>query len=97
MGSTIELVRFTVSDERVQEMLDARRRMIDEFRAERVGFVDSRLIALPDGQWLDVIEWRTSADLDTSRARGADLPGFAAFLATVDTVVADERGDLSGP
>jgi hypothetical protein len=95
MGSTVELVRFTVSDGRTQEMLDARARMVDEFRTGREGFVDSRLISLPDGQWLDVIEWRTAADLDISRARGADLPGFAAFLATVATIVADERGELA--
>lgn len=91
MTTTVELVRFRVRPDQVDAMLAARPAMEAEFRAHRAGFLGVRLVDLGDGQWLDVVEWRAAADLDASRAT-APTPGVAAFFATIDEVLADERG-----
>ena len=74
--STIELTRFRVRPENTSALLAARPRMLDEFRADRSGFIDARLVRLPDGQWLDIVSWRSPEDFAASRAKGANLPSI---------------------
>jgi hypothetical protein len=93
--STIELVRFRVRPERVEALLSARVQMLREFRADREGFLDARLVRLPDDQWLDIVTWRSPQDFAASRAKGGNLPGISAFLAAIDSLVSDEHGVLS--
>ncbi|MEV4109719.1 antibiotic biosynthesis monooxygenase [Nonomuraea sp. NPDC049695] len=91
---TVELARFRVAPDRVDEMLAARPGMVADFRADREGFLDARLVRLPGDEWLDVVEWRSPEDFAASRAKGANLPGIAAFFATLGELVSDELGTL---
>jgi quinol monooxygenase YgiN len=95
MAVTVELTRFKVAPDRVEALLAARPGMLADFRADREGFLGARLIALPDGEWLDIVEWRSSADFAASRAKGANLPGIAAFFAAIDELVGIEEGTLA--
>jgi quinol monooxygenase YgiN len=96
--STIELARFRVRPENTSALLAARPRMLNEFRADRSGFIDARLVRLPDGQWLDIVSWRSPEDFAASRAKGASLPGIRAFFAAIEEVVSAEEGTLAdGP
>lgn len=95
MEPTVELVRFTVAPERVEEMLTARTAMLADFRADRAGFLSGRLVQLPNNEWLDIVEWRLQADFDESRAKGPNLPGIAAFFGTIGGLVSDELGALA--
>ncbi|MFF5210469.1 antibiotic biosynthesis monooxygenase family protein [Streptosporangium sp. NPDC000396] len=92
--TTVELTRFTVADDKTQEMLAARPGMLADFRADREGFLGARLVRLPN-EWLDVVEWRSPEDFAASRAKGANLPGIAAFFATLGDLVSDELGTLA--
>lgn len=90
---TIELTRFKVHPDRVDDLLAARPAMLADFQADRAGFLNARLIRLPDDEWLDIVEWRTSEDFAASRAKGANLPGIAAFFAAIAELVSAEEGE----
>jgi quinol monooxygenase YgiN len=89
---TTELTRFRVSADRRDALLAARPQMLRDFAADRAGFLGAALVELPDGEWLDIVRWRSAADFATSRAKGANLPGIAAFFAAIDELVAAEEG-----
>ncbi|MET7394036.1 hypothetical protein ABZS66_11125 [Dactylosporangium sp. NPDC005572] len=90
--STVELTRFRVAPDREADLLRARPAMLADFRADRTGFVDARLVRLPDGQWLDIVTWNSHEDFAASRAKGANLPGIGAFFAAISEVVSAEEG-----
>ncbi|MEV8636149.1 antibiotic biosynthesis monooxygenase [Streptosporangium sp. NPDC051023] len=92
MTTTVELTRFRVAPDRTQAMLDARPTMLADFAADRAGFLGARLVRLPDDQWLDIVDWRSPEDFAASRAKGPNLPGIAAFFATIDELVSAEEG-----
>ncbi|WP_327400271.1 antibiotic biosynthesis monooxygenase [Streptomyces sp. NBC_01288] len=94
--STVELTRFRVEPGRVAELLDSRPAMLADFRADRAGFLGARLVRLPDDEWLDIVTWRSSEDFAASRAKGANLPGIAAFFAAIASLVSSEEGDEPG-
>ena len=93
--TTIELVRFRVRPEQVEELLAARPDLMKDFAADRSGFLGARLVRLPDDEWLDIVEWRSSEDFAASRVKGANLPGIKAFFATIDSLVSAEEGTLA--
>ncbi|WP_219510615.1 antibiotic biosynthesis monooxygenase [Nonomuraea ceibae] len=95
MSITVELTRFKVSSDREEEMLAARPAMLADFRADRDGFLGARLIRLPGGEWLDVVDWRSPEDHAASRTKGANLPGIAAFFATIAELVSAEEGTVA--
>ncbi|GAA2681361.1 MULTISPECIES: antibiotic biosynthesis monooxygenase [Nonomuraea] len=95
MSTTVELTRFTVAQDRTEAMLAARPGMLADFRADREGFLGARLVRLPGGEWLDVVEWRSADDFAASRRKGANLPGIAAFFATIAELVSAEEGVLA--
>ncbi|MGI5290681.1 antibiotic biosynthesis monooxygenase family protein [Nonomuraea polychroma] len=92
MATTVELTRFRVPPEKVQALLAARAGMLADFRADREGFLDARLVRLPDDEWLDIVEWRSAEDFAASRGKGANLPGIAAFFAAIGELVSVEEG-----
>lgn len=93
--TTIELTRFRVAPERTEELLAARPAMLAEFRADRTGFLDARLVSLPNDEWLDIVAFATPEDREASRVKGANLPGIAAFFAAIDSLVSAEDGTLA--
>ena len=95
MSTSVELTRFRVLPERIDAMLEARPGMLADFEADRTGFLGARLVQLPDDEWLDIVEWRTSEDFAASRAKGANLPGIARFFATIASLVTSEEGTLA--
>jgi quinol monooxygenase YgiN len=90
--TTVELTRFRVDPARAEDLLQARPAMLADFRADRAGFLDARLVRLPDDQWLDIVTWRTPEDFAASRAKGANLPGIGAFFAAIAELVSAEEG-----
>jgi len=93
--TTIELTRFRVRPDRESALLAARPGMLADFAADREGFLEARLVRLPGDEWLDVVTWRAPEHLAASRAKGANLPGIAAFFAAIDALVAAEEGTLA--
>ncbi|GAA2213038.1 hypothetical protein GCM10009850_085000 [Nonomuraea monospora] len=93
--TTVELTRFRVSPERAGELLAARPEMIADFQADRDGFLGAKLVRVSAEEWLDIVEWRSSADYAASRAKGANRPGIQAFFALIDELVSAEEGTLS--
>jgi hypothetical protein len=92
MAATVELTRFKVAPDKTLALLTARPAMVADFHADRTGFLDARLVRLPGGEWLDIVEWRSPEDYAVSRAKGANLSGIAAFFAAIDEVVSSEEG-----
>jgi Antibiotic biosynthesis monooxygenase len=92
--TTVELTRFRVSSEHATDLIAARGGMIADFQADREGFLGAKLIQLSDGEWLDIVEWRSPADFAASRAKGGNLPGIRAFFALIDELVSTEEGTL---
>ncbi|EGX59280.1 hypothetical protein SZN_13796 [Streptomyces zinciresistens K42] len=90
--TTIELTRFRVEPDRVADLLRARPAMLADFETDRAGFLGARLVRLPDDQWLDIVTWRSAEDFAASRAKGANLPGVAAFFAAIAELVSAEEG-----
>ena len=90
--TTIELTRFRVERHKVGDLLRARPAMLADFRVDRPGFVDAHLVQLPDDQWLDIVTWRSPDDFNSSRAKGANRPGIAAFFGAIAELVSAEEG-----
>ncbi|GAA3647057.1 antibiotic biosynthesis monooxygenase [Lentzea atacamensis] len=90
----MELTRFRVLPGKVDQLLAARPGMIADFEADREGFLGARLVRLPNDEWLDIVEWRSSADYAASSAKGANLPGIKAFFDAIDSLVSAEEGVL---
>jgi hypothetical protein len=59
MAITVELTRFKVASENTEAMLAARPGMLADFAADRAGFLGADLVRLPDGEWLDIVRWRS--------------------------------------
>jgi heme-degrading monooxygenase HmoA len=93
--TAIELTRFRVRPEQEEAFLAARPGMLDDFRADRAGFIDAMLVRLPENEWLDIVSWRSADDFAASRAKGANLPGIAAFFERIDRLVNAEEGVLA--
>lgn len=93
--ATVELTRFSVRPEQEEALLAARPAMLGDFRADRAGFVDAMLVRLPENEWLDIVCWRAAEDLAASRAKGANLPGIAAFFGAISQLVGSEQGSLA--
>lgn len=93
--ATVELTRFSVRPEHEEALLAARPVMLDDFRADRAGFIDAMLVRLPENQWLDIVSWRSADDFAASRAKGANLPGIAAFFGAISQLVSSEQGALA--
>lgn len=91
----VELTRFRVAPERTDDLLAARPAMLADFRADRKGFLDARLVTLPNGEWLDIVTFASPEDREASRVKGANLPGIAAFFAAIDSLVSTEDGILA--
>lgn len=90
----VELTRFRVAEEKVDELLAARPTMLEEFAADRAGFVDARLVRLPDNEWLDIVTWGSADDFAASRQKGGNLPGIKTFFDAIDSLVTAEQGEL---
>jgi heme-degrading monooxygenase HmoA len=94
MTTTVELTRFRVAPEQADLLLAARPRMVADFQADRAGFLGAKLVRVSDGEWLDIVEWRTPEDFAASRAKGANLPGIQAFFDLIDELVSIEEGTI---
>ncbi|MER7280624.1 hypothetical protein ABT369_39910 [Dactylosporangium sp. NPDC000244] len=92
MTAMVELTRLRVATEQTDAFLAARPGMLADFEADRAGFLGARLVRLPGGEWLDIVDWASAEDREASRAKGANLPGIAAFFATIAEVVSAEDG-----
>ncbi|TCO16525.1 hypothetical protein EV652_12018 [Kribbella steppae] len=93
--TTVELTRFRVRPEQVEELLAARPDMLKDFAADRAGFVSARLVQLPNYEFLDIVEWATPEAYAISREKGPNLPGIARFFAAIDYLVTAEEGTLT--
>lgn len=89
--TVLEITRLRVASDDAGALLDARAGMLAAFR-ERPGFLRAELVELADGEWLDLIEWRTSEDFAESRRRGADSEGVRLFFDSIESVVRMEEG-----
>jgi quinol monooxygenase YgiN len=96
MATTVELTRLRVAPDKVDQLLAARPGMIADFTADRAGFLNARLVRLPDNEWIDIVEWRSPEDFAQSRAKGANLPGIKAFFEAIESLVAAEEGVAQG-
>jgi quinol monooxygenase YgiN len=94
--ATVELTRFRVGPEQEEALLAARPGMLEDFRADRAGFIDAMLVRLPDNEWLDIVTWRSEEDFAASRAKGANRPGIAAFFAAISQLISSEQGSSTG-
>lgn len=94
--TTVELTRFRVLPEKTEELLAARDEMLTDFAADRAGFINARLVQLPDNEWLDIVEWASPEDFAASRDKGGNLPGIARFFAAIDSLVVAEEGVIAG-
>ena len=92
---TVELTRFRVDPAHEQDLLRARPHMLADFQADRSGFVEARLVRLPNNEWLDIVLWQSDEDFAASRAKGPNLPGIAAFFAAIGELISSEEGTLS--
>ena len=88
----IELTRFQVAADQRDALLASRPEMLRDFVADRAGFIDARLVELPDGEWLDIVRWRSPDDFDASRKKGANRPGIQAFFGAISRVISSEQG-----
>lgn len=66
--------------------------MLADFRSDPAGFLEARLVRLPEDEWLDIVTWRSPEDFAASRDKGVNLPGIVALFAAIVSLVSSEEG-----
>ncbi|GAB1688965.1 antibiotic biosynthesis monooxygenase [Krasilnikovia sp. M28-CT-15] len=92
MTAVVELTRFRVDPAKAEALRAARPAMLADFRADRTGFLEARLVQVTAEEWLDIVWWASSEDFAESRAKGANRPGIAEFFGLIDALVSSEQG-----
>src|SRR5688572_30726349 len=90
----IEVVRSSVPDERVDEMLARRPAAMARFQEEFPGLLSATLGRLEDGSWIDVIVWRSREEAEEASRRYAEIPELASFMALVGEVHSFDLGTV---
>jgi hypothetical protein len=97
MSQHIELARFTVKPEVVEEFLARRPAMLDTMRRRYPGFASAHLARLDGDTWVDVLFWDDIEQCHLAMAEVADIPDIAEWLALIDEVVSMEEAPLVEP
>ncbi len=60
----VELIRFRVKPEKVQDFL-SERKQVDDFVQSLEGFLSTEIFQMPEQQWLMQITWESQAKLES--------------------------------
>jgi hypothetical protein len=71
----LEIVQFAVTPGDEHALVAERDAMLAAVRSAHPGLLHARLVDLGDGNWMDLVTWRT---LDEAQAAAADFPNIAA-------------------
>lgn len=92
MADIYEIVRSRVAEEREEEMLALRPRMIAALRRRFPEFLDAHLVKLDDGAWLDIVRWRSREAAERASAEFEQIPEAQAMAALVEEVISFDHG-----
>jgi|ETNmetMinimDraft_3_1059899.scaffolds.fasta_scaffold00926_9 hypothetical protein len=67
-----------------QDLLNASNAFQQDFLAAQPGFLRRELVKAPDGNYLDIVHWRSEADAQAIMAKIADSPACALFFSVMD-------------
>ncbi len=93
----IRIHHYSVDQSHTDEWLSRRTAVINAIRADHPGLVETRLIRLEDGTYLDAWRWASAAQMQAANAAAATIPEVAAAMALTrhrtaeDGQVIDER------
>ena len=90
--TTVELTRFRVEPERRGELLAARARMVNDFVADRAGFLDARLVELEDDELARRGSLAQPRGLRGVASQGGESAGHRRVLRRISELVRSEEG-----
>jgi hypothetical protein len=85
----IRIHRYAVEPANYEEFVARRKTLIARMRADHPGLVETRLIRLEDGMFLDSWRWESA---EAMQAAGAAAPGYPE-VAAVMSLVRERTGD----
>lgn len=93
--TVVELAPFRVADGVTREaLLSASDQLQAEFLAQQPGFVARELLEGADGQWTDLVHWRSRADAERVLQAAMTSPVCAKYFALM--VAADHNDPGAG-
>ena len=94
MSQFLELSRFTVKPESVEEFLAKRPGVLDVIRRRYPGFVSAHLARLEGDTWVDVAFWENSEQCQVAMEEVPTIPEVAAWLALIGEDVSMEQAEV---
>ena len=89
----LELARFTVRPEHVEQMLALREPMTEALRRV-AGFRGLTLVRLDERTWLDVVEWDDRASAEQALETVMSTPECTAFFGLIEQTVSMEHAEV---
>ncbi len=85
MNTIVEMAPFKLAaGKSEQDLLLAWTTFQKDFLAEQPGFLRRELVKKPDGDYLDIVHWRSEADALAIMAKIEDSPACAMFFSVMD-------------
>ena len=97
MSQFLELSRFTVKPENVDEFLTRRPAVLDVIRRRYPGFVSAYLARLEGDMWVDVAFWESIEQCEVAMDEVPSIPEVASWLALIGEDVSMEQAEVVQP
>ena len=86
----IRIHRYRVEPERLDEFVARRSELIAAMRAKHPGLVETRLIDLGDGNYVETWRWSSPAEMGAAFADVANIPEVPAAMSLTQNRSADD-------
>jgi hypothetical protein len=89
----LEIAEFALSPDADRGAFQTALKDTNAFVAAQPGFVDRRTAELPDGRWIDVVEWQSKAQAEAAAAKfmSGQHPELSGFIAALDMTTGSMR------
>ena len=85
MNTIVEMAQIKLAaGKSEQDLLNASNTFQRDFLAAQTGFLRRELVKAPDGNYLDIVHWRSEADAQAIMAKIEDSPACALYFSVMD-------------
>lgn len=94
MTQAIEMVRFTAKSGEEEALVNERPEMLEVLSAECPGMLSAQLAKTEEGNWLDVVVWKSREQALSAAEKAPRIPACATWFSHMDQVIAMEHADV---
>jgi hypothetical protein len=88
--ANIRIHRYAVDPDQLDELITRRATLIAAVRQDHPGLVETRLVRLEDGTFVDTWRWATTGEMDAAAATAWSRPEAGAAMSLTRDATADD-------